>query len=213
MTESETVPPAASTSPSQEAGADGITNEQVFPAAVRIMTEAARLTWTHRHRRNHHGGRVDWAEFVARALAGAAANIGGIEAVLAGRPGSCEADYVRKLLTGTVGPAGEYLLEHRAEPVVVDLYVDDIPSTDGCGPTKTPRVRSSPAATTRSPSPAPRRPRPRPSSYCCWSGRLRIARAAALSSGAAAGQRDDRHAGKLVQTTDNSRRRPVRARG
>lgn len=29
-------------------------------------------------------------------------------------------------MTGTVGPAGEYLLEHRTEPVVVDLYVDDI---------------------------------------------------------------------------------------
>ena len=69
---------------------------------------------------------VDWAEFVTRALAGAAANIGGVETVLAGRGGSWEADLVRQLLHGTVGPDEEWLLEHRTEPVTVDLNVADI---------------------------------------------------------------------------------------
>lgn len=69
---------------------------------------------------------ADWAEFVTATLAGAAANIGGIEAVLNGRPGSWEADGVRSLLTSTVGHDEAYLLEHRTEPVVVDLYVDVI---------------------------------------------------------------------------------------
>jgi hypothetical protein len=38
---------------------------------------------------------IDWAEFITRALAGAAANIGGTEKILSGRPGSWEADRVR----------------------------------------------------------------------------------------------------------------------
>jgi hypothetical protein len=57
--------------------------------AVRVLTTAARLA------RPAPGGSgegwdepVDWAEFVTLALAGAAANIGHVEAVLAGRPGS-----------------------------------------------------------------------------------------------------------------------------
>jgi hypothetical protein len=108
--------------------------------AVRVLTEAARLTrpvlerddaasqaagrpvWVESGRREP----ADWAEFVTLALAGAAANIGSIEGVLAGRPGSWEADGVRQLLISTVGEDEEYLLEHRTEPVVIDLYIDEI---------------------------------------------------------------------------------------
>jgi hypothetical protein len=68
----------------------------------------------------------DWAEFVPLALAGAAANVGGVEAALAGRPGSWEADFVRQLLTGTVGHDQECLWEHRTEPLAITLYVDKI---------------------------------------------------------------------------------------
>lgn len=114
--------------------------DELLAQTTRVLTEAARLTrpvldrdeeasaaagrpvWIETDRREP----IDWAEFVTLALAGTAANIGGIEQVLAGRPGSWEADGVRQLLTSTVGHDQELLLEHRTEPVVVDLYVDEI---------------------------------------------------------------------------------------
>ena len=49
-----------------------------------------------------------------------------LEAILAGRPGSWEADGVRNLLTGTVGCDEQQLHGHRTEPVVVNINVDDI---------------------------------------------------------------------------------------
>ena len=114
--------------------------EQLLAVAIRALTAAARLTrpvlerdeqaseaegrpvWRDSGRREP----ADWAEFVTQALAGAAANIGGIEAVLAGRPGSWEADSVRQLLRATVGHEEEYLLEHRTDPLVVELFVDEV---------------------------------------------------------------------------------------
>ncbi len=101
--------------------------EQVLAEAIAVMTEAARLTWT----RIDRDGRpvtvkADWAEFVSLTLAGAAANVGGIDDALAGRPGSWEADHVRSLVTSTVGEDEQQLLGHRTEPVVVDVFVDGI---------------------------------------------------------------------------------------
>ena len=95
--------------------------------AVAALTRAGRRTWTS----IGPDGRTvthpaDWAEFVTLALSGAAANLGGIEVALRGRPGSWEADGVRSLLTSTVGHDEEYLLEHRTEPLVVELYVEEI---------------------------------------------------------------------------------------
>jgi hypothetical protein len=69
---------------------------------------------------------ADFAEFAAHALASAAANLGGIEPLLAGRPGSWEADHLRSLLTSTVGPDEDYLWAHRTEPLVLHVPVDDI---------------------------------------------------------------------------------------
>lgn len=107
--------------------APGRPYEQVLADAVRVMTEAARLTWSSD---DPDGGTMtrpaDWAEFVAQTLAGAAANLGGIEQALAGRPGSWEADYVRKLLASTVGHDEDHLLEHRTEPLVVEVFVDEL---------------------------------------------------------------------------------------
>lgn len=101
--------------------------EQVLSDAVRVMTEAARLTWSRAYGDGRSvAGRTDWAEFVTLALAGAAANVGGIENVLAGRPGSWEADHVRQMLISAVGHDEQQLPEHRTEPVVVDVFVDEI---------------------------------------------------------------------------------------
>jgi hypothetical protein len=107
--------------------APGRPYEQVLADAVRVMTEASRLTWSSD---DPDGGTVtrpaDWAEFVAQTLAGAAANLGGIEQALAGRPGSWDADYVRNLLASTVGHHEYHLLEHRTEPLVVEVFVDEL---------------------------------------------------------------------------------------
>lgn len=85
---------------------------EVLADAVRCLTEAARLT-NHPMRQSVSGDwepdpnatppPIDWAAFVTEALAGAAANIGGTEVILAGRPGSWEAAKVREILYSTVG--------------------------------------------------------------------------------------------------------------
>ncbi len=96
--------------------------DQLLAEAIRVLTAAARLTQVVLDR--EQGRRelpADWAEFVAEALAGAAANVGSLDAALAGRPGSWEADLVQRLVAGTVGWDGEYLLEHRTDPVHVVL--------------------------------------------------------------------------------------------
>lgn len=114
--------------------------EQLLAEAIRTLTAAARLTRpvlqldeqasaAEGRPVYRDGGRrepEDWAEFVAQSLAGAAANVGSVEGALAGRPGSWEADAVRRLLTGTVGHDGEYLLERRTEPVDVTVFVEEI---------------------------------------------------------------------------------------
>ncbi len=101
--------------------------DELLREAVRVLTDAARLTWSTTDPDGRSVARpADWAEFLTLALAGAAANVGGIEAVLAGRPGSWEADGVRQLLASTVGHDQHTLWEHRTEPVVVDVYVDEL---------------------------------------------------------------------------------------
>lgn len=81
---------------------------------VRTLTAAARLRWP-ASPGAWQDRPVDWAEFVTLALAGATANVGGIEEILAGRSGSWEAAGVRQLLYSTVGEDEQYLVEHRTE--------------------------------------------------------------------------------------------------
>lgn len=80
--------------------------------AVRVLTEAARLrrpadasSAVNREGVGDSvvGDPVDWAEFVTLALTGAAANVGGVEKVLRGRPCSWEASGVRGLRRGMAG--------------------------------------------------------------------------------------------------------------
>jgi transcriptional regulator with XRE-family HTH domain len=109
--------------------------DEVLHDAIAALTEAAHLT--NQPMRQNSSGQweadpdpraalpIDWAEFVTHALAGAAANIGGTEQILAGRPGSWEAERVRQTLQSTVFDDRD-LLRHRTEPVVVDLWVESI---------------------------------------------------------------------------------------
>ena len=107
----------------------------VLADAVAVLTEATRLS-TQRVRRTSDGGwepdpdappdRIDWAAFVTEALAGAAANAGGIDTVLAGRPGSWEAARIRDTLISTVGDDEADLMRHRSEPVDIVLTPEQI---------------------------------------------------------------------------------------
>lgn len=95
--------------------------------AIRVLTQAARLRRLRSMDTSDTGAEpVDFAEFAALALAATAANVGGIEELLAGRPGSWEADHLRNLLTSTVGYDEQHLWEHRTEPVVIAVPVDQI---------------------------------------------------------------------------------------
>ncbi len=103
--------------------------------AIRVLTDAAHIPRP-RLRRTEDGkwvedtmaapDQADWAEFVTLALAGAAANIGGIDAILNGRPAAWEAEGVRQLLLSTVGADETRLWEHRTEPIEITLYIDEL---------------------------------------------------------------------------------------
>jgi hypothetical protein len=107
---------------------------EVLGDAIAVLTEAGRRRRPRLHQTA--AGKVephptetdpaDWAEFVTLALAGAAANLGGIDAALAGRPGSWEAAKLEDLLLATVGTDPTELWRHRTEPVRVVVDVDDI---------------------------------------------------------------------------------------
>jgi transcriptional regulator with XRE-family HTH domain len=109
--------------------------DEVLHDAIAVLTEARRLT--NRPMRQTSSGQwepdpnprsalpIDWAEFVTLALAGAAANAGGIETILAGRPGSWEADRVRQTLQSTVFDEQD-LMRHRTDPITVELWVEAV---------------------------------------------------------------------------------------
>ncbi len=110
------------------------TYREVLDDAIAALTEATRLH-NYSVRQTPSGTwepdtkspiPIDWAEFVCAALAGAAANGGGIPAVLAGRPGSWEAGVIRDALVATVGEDEHDLWRHRTEPVHVVIRPEDI---------------------------------------------------------------------------------------
>lgn len=112
---------------------------EVLHDAITVLTEATKLT--NQPMRQTSSGEwepnpdpraalpIDWAEFVTHALAGAAANAGGTEQILAGRPGSWEAGRIRDALQSTVGINDENLWQYRTDPLVVTLYAEDILDT------------------------------------------------------------------------------------
>ncbi|SBS76645.1 Helix-turn-helix protein [uncultured Mycobacterium sp.] len=108
---------------------------EVLQDAIAVLTEATRLT-NQPMRQASSGGwepnpdpraalPIDWAEFVTLALAGAAANVGGIETILAGRSGSWEAECVRQTLNSTAADNVD-LMRHRTDPITVDLWVEAV---------------------------------------------------------------------------------------
>ncbi|MFI6134035.1 hypothetical protein [Micromonospora sp. NPDC051141] len=67
---------------------------------------------------------VDFADLAAQVLTSVAANLGGVDALLAGRPGSWEADLVRQLIERYAGE--EQMLAWRTEPYRLHLSADDV---------------------------------------------------------------------------------------
>lgn len=110
--------------------------DEVLHDAINVMTEASHLT--NQTMRQTSSGQweadpdpraavpIDWAAFVTEALAGAAANAGGIDTILAGRPGSWEASVVGDALRAAVGHDEWDLWRHRTEPVSVVLNPERI---------------------------------------------------------------------------------------
>ncbi|WP_028473784.1 hypothetical protein [Nocardioides alkalitolerans] len=89
-------------------------------AAIAALTAGARLRRPHpTTAQTEQTDQTDWAEFVTLAVTGAVANLGDVEAALAGRPGSWEAESVRAMVRSTVGEDPQGLLQHRREPVRV----------------------------------------------------------------------------------------------
>lgn len=109
----------ATTDPNGEAAArppaDGI-DPQVMTQAVDALTAIA-------HSRYTSGDQVDFADALAHIVTTVAANVGSLERLLIGRPGSWEADLVARLVSGTA--MDEDLPGLRSEPVRLTLYLDD----------------------------------------------------------------------------------------
>ncbi|CAM5540228.1 hypothetical protein [Leifsonia shinshuensis] len=68
---------------------------------------------------------VDFGEIACHVITRVAANLGGVDALLAGRPGSWEADYVRQIVQSTAGDDPDELLRWRTEPVRLPFDVED----------------------------------------------------------------------------------------
>jgi hypothetical protein len=83
------------------------TNHTMTDTAYDRTTSAAAELILTAHATGH-----DIAEWLAVALAQAAARLGSTEALLANRPGSWEAASLRQLLAGTAGEADEYLTDY-----------------------------------------------------------------------------------------------------
>lgn len=111
-------------------------HDEVLHDAISVLTEASRLT-NHPMRQTSSGQweadpdpraalPIDWAAFVTDALAGAAANAGGIDTILSGRPGSWEASVIGDALRAAVGSDERDLWRHRTDPVTVALHPERI---------------------------------------------------------------------------------------
>ncbi|MBM0201867.1 hypothetical protein JNW90_01190 [Micromonospora sp. STR1s_5] len=100
-------------------------NDALLGQAIEALTSLARQTRVRgRGTPAEASEPVDFADLAAQVLTSVAANLGGGETLLAGRPGSWEADLVRQLIEGTTGE--DRILAWRTEPYRIHLSVDDV---------------------------------------------------------------------------------------
>lgn len=95
--------------------------------AIAALTAAARQTRVRGNGTDHASVEpVDFGEIACHVIATVAANLGGVEELLAGRPGSWEADYVRQIVHSTAGDDPDELLRYRTEPVRLAFDAEDV---------------------------------------------------------------------------------------
>jgi hypothetical protein len=87
-------------------------------AAIAALTTAARGRRTiGAGTPDEHTDPVDFGEIACHVITAVAANVGGVETLLEGRPGSWEADYVRQIVLSTAGEDQAELMRYRTEPL------------------------------------------------------------------------------------------------
>jgi len=102
-------------------------SDDLYSQTVHLLTAAARRTRVvGAGTDGEHREPADFAAFLTEVMAATAANVGGVEALLAGRSGSWEADYVRQMVRSTVGADEFELWRYRTEPVRVPVHVGDL---------------------------------------------------------------------------------------
>jgi hypothetical protein len=102
------------------------TQDALVAQAIEVLTALARQTRVRgRGTEAEATEPIDFADLAAQILTTVAANLGSVEALLAGRPGSWEADLVRKIVNGTAGEDGE-LMRWRTEPVRLHFSAEDM---------------------------------------------------------------------------------------
>lgn len=95
--------------------------------AIAALTTAARRERTiGAGTPNEHTEPVDFGEIACHVITAVAANVGGVEALLAGRPGSWEADYVRQIVQSAAGDDDAELMRYRTEPVRIEVDVEAV---------------------------------------------------------------------------------------
>lgn len=101
------------------------TRPDYIAQAIAALTAAARTTRTiGAGTDNEHTEPADFGEIACHVITSVAANLGDVDTLLAGRPGSWEADYVRQIVNSTT-PEDE-LLTWRTEPVRLHLDVEGV---------------------------------------------------------------------------------------
>lgn len=91
-------------------------------AAIAALTSAARAQRTVAPGTpSEHREPVDFAEIACYVITATAANAGGVEQLLAGRPGSWEADYIRQIVLSVAGDDPAELFRYRTEPLRLEF--------------------------------------------------------------------------------------------
>lgn len=116
---------------SKEEGGRGMDDQNMIAEPDPVTTAINALTEAARRRRtigagtpNEHSEPVDFGEIACHVITAVAANVGSVEALLAGRPGSWEADYVRRIVLSAAGDNERQLLRYRSEPLRLVVDVD-----------------------------------------------------------------------------------------
>ena len=93
---------------------------------IDLLTETVAALTRAALQRNADGAPCDFSDFLARALAAAAANVGGPDRLIAGRPGSWESSCVDGLVRGTAGNDRDDWAWFRTQPIIVRLNVAEL---------------------------------------------------------------------------------------